>query len=242
MTVTTDKAQVVKYAATLTGVRDVALRGTADLSYWTDRLLAERLVPVDREGYADVTVMAVAGKFRGLAFRELSISVAARTIENGGGAGAFLVHAYNSSRLLALAERTLFSTPYYYARIHLETRPAQFRLVKDGSQQLAARRADEGAGQAPEPATNCENDFVGPIFLPGSPRRPNAGGLFFLARLVGHARTYVHRADRDTFDFEPAKSEPGLRDLVDSGFSPRAWSVREDAVHARSKTFRRRLG
>ena len=42
----------IQYAAQLEHVREVSLRGSADLAYWTERLRAENLVPVAERGRA----------------------------------------------------------------------------------------------------------------------------------------------------------------------------------------------
>ena len=87
------------YISTITDVREVALAGTADLAYWRERLRGEGLAPLDDDGRASLLLTAIESKFRGIPFRELSISVLLP------GGGAFLAHAFNSSRLLAFAER-----------------------------------------------------------------------------------------------------------------------------------------
>src|SRR2546423_13493164 len=42
----------IKWAAQLSHVREVSLRGGADLTYWKDRLASEGLLPLDRDGRA----------------------------------------------------------------------------------------------------------------------------------------------------------------------------------------------
>ncbi|RIK14702.1 MAG: hypothetical protein DCC51_15530, partial [Anaerolineae bacterium] len=103
------------YISTITGVREVALTGTADLASWSARLRAMNLVPYNDNGRASLLLTAIEARFRGIPFREMSISV---VVSDDGGAnvgGAYLAHAFNSSRLLAFAERAFFRTPYHLA-------------------------------------------------------------------------------------------------------------------------------
>ena len=49
----------IQWAAELANVREVSLRGTADLAFWTDRLKPEDLLPAER------TVVTDSGNFMG---------------------------------------------------------------------------------------------------------------------------------------------------------------------------------
>src|SRR5690606_28624144 len=97
----TQRIAPADYITTITDVREVALWATADLGYWRERLRDEDLLPFDDGGRAALLLTAIDSKFRGISFRELSISVLV-----GDGRSAFLAHAFSSSRLLAFAERT----------------------------------------------------------------------------------------------------------------------------------------
>jgi hypothetical protein len=48
----------IRWAATLPHVREVSLLGTADLAFWRDRLREEDLAPLDRDGKAQVMLIA----------------------------------------------------------------------------------------------------------------------------------------------------------------------------------------
>src|SRR5947207_14645228 len=103
----------VKWAADLAHVREVSLRGTADLAFWQDRLAKEELAPAADDGHAHLLIIAADLKFIGVRFREVSFSVLVeRRGEGTGSDAAFLVRAFNSCRFFAFSERVFFSTPY----------------------------------------------------------------------------------------------------------------------------------
>lgn len=215
------------YISTIAGVREVALTGTADLDYWRIRLEGEGLSPFEENGRASLLLTAIASKFRGIPFRELSISVRV-----GDGGEAFLVQAFNSSRLLAYAEQALFQTPYRLAQLTVdETIPARVEMAGGGRVLFSARMAGKTA-----PHREASPLYEGPIYLPG-------GRSVFYARLSGAARIYSFDAP-DTILIEPRANEDGLARLVESNFRGKEWLVRAGAIHARSKTYQknRRLG
>src|SRR5438128_643219 len=110
----------VKWAAELAHVREVSLLGTADLSYWTDRLLTENLLPAESDGQAQLLTVAADAKYMGVRFRELSFSILVSWSEEGVRQdAAYLARAFNSCGLFAFCERVLFSTPYYHADVRM---------------------------------------------------------------------------------------------------------------------------
>lgn len=215
------------YISTITGVREVALTGTADLAYWREQLRSVNLVPYDDGGRAAVLITAIDSKFRGIPFRELSISV---VVSDDGGAtagGAYLAHAFNSSRLLAFAERAFFRTPYHLAELTVDEQiPAQLGVLVGNRALINAQMGPKGA-----PARREDAVFDGPIYLPG-------GKDVFFARLSGAADIYLFDPG-DTVTFGPQSDVSIITQLTESGFTGTEWLVRSDAVHARSKTFKR---
>lgn len=211
--------QQVAYISTITDVREVALRGTAGLAYWRDCLQREELVPYDEDGRAVLLVTAIESKFRGIPFREMSVSVVLRD------GSAFLVHAFNSSRLLAFAERAFFQTPYHLARLDMDERLPAWMAVEGGAA-FSARM-----GNRSEPGEPADELFEGAIYLPG-------GRKMFHARLSGAGVRYPFAAD-DVLDLRPRPDTPVFTRLVESGFAGQAWLLRAGAVHTRSKTFAR---
>lgn len=210
------------YITTITDVREVALQAAADLAYWRERLRGENLTPFDDGGRAALLLTAIESKFRGILFRELSISVLV-----GDGRSAFLAHAFSSSRLLAFAERTLFRTPYQTAQIEMDERiPARMAATLNGTTVFSARMGPRNG-----PGEPADELFEGPIYLPG-------GRKVFYARLSGAGRRYPFGADDvdDMIDIRPTPAAPILAHLSASNCVGRAWFVRAGAVHARSNT------
>jgi hypothetical protein len=103
----------IRYVARIRGVIEASLAGQADLAFWRAALEPEGLVPFDAGGQAELLISATSLTWKGLRFRELVVNV---SVGSGGDeariGGFFLIHAFNSMALLALAERRLFKTPY----------------------------------------------------------------------------------------------------------------------------------
>ena len=218
------------FISAITGVREVALAATADLAYWRGKLRSEALVPYDDDGRASLLLTAIAAKFRGIPFRELSISV---LVSDDGGAtpaGAYLAHAYNSSRLLAFAERVFFQTPYHLAQLTMDERiPARMSVSRGERVLFSAQMSDKATPGREEDAL-----FDGPIYLPG-------GRQVFYARLSGRGQRYaLDAADQMTIQRSP--DDPIFGQLLDSDIKGKEWLVRAGAIHARSKTYRREGG
>lgn len=215
------------YISTITGVREVALTGTADLASWSARLRAMNLVPYNDNGRASLLLTAIEARFRGIPFREMSISV---VVSDDGGAnvgGAYLAHAFNSSRLLAFAERAFFRTPYHLAVLTAtEQLPARIGVSASGRVLFEGRM-----GTKITPVRREDPVFEGPIYLPG-------GGEVFYAHLSGSAEIYPFGSD-DSLTINPHPDAPILSQLVETGFAGSEWMVRSDAIHARSKTYKR---
>src|SRR5262245_50276605 len=110
------KSAPLRWAAEVAPVSEVTLLGSAELPFWRQQLRPAALSPTIKDGRAQLMISAVAAKFKGMPFRELSISVlVSRHAEGGTADGAFLIHAFNSSQLFACIERTFFHTPYFPA-------------------------------------------------------------------------------------------------------------------------------
>ena len=70
-------AKEPKTAATVPEVEEVSLVGRADLASWQERLAPYDLEPIERDGAAQVIIVASALRW-GVRFRELSLTIAAR--------------------------------------------------------------------------------------------------------------------------------------------------------------------
>jgi hypothetical protein len=224
----------IKYVAEVSPVREVSLRGVADVKPWREPLGAVRLEPAESDGRAVVMLSATDARFRGVRFREFSISVLARE-RDGGVEGWFLAHAFNSRRFFAWVERAWFSTPYYHARIAVDAGPPAAVEVgaDDGVLCIAMSREMQGR----EPSRRGPESWHGPIFLPPRPGQPHAAPKLFYARLEGDALAFPFAADRDEIMIMPSEKWPIFGQLAATNFQPIEWLLRPAAVHAKSRTY-----
>jgi hypothetical protein len=230
----------VKWAAELAHVREVSLLGTADLAFWNDRLRKEDLVPAERDGRARLLICAADSKYMGVRFRELSFSVLVSRPEGTWPDAAYLVRAFNSCRLFAFCERVFFSTPYHHGDVRVSAPlPASMHLVQDGNVVFAAEMGAGASGPGRAPAGCGEGRWEGPVFLPETRRRRGRQGNWFVARLRGYTRTYRFLPGTDTVAIRPSPDSAVFQALRDSHFIGEEWIVREDATHAKSKTYNR---
>lgn len=200
-------------AASLTGVREVSLLGRAKPALWRELLQPEGLTPLERDGRAQLMVVAAAARYKGIPFQEISFSVLVEPV------GAFLVQAFNSSRIFAWVERTFFSTPYARGRLTVE--PTVLRL--DSLFRAALR------GPLGDPV---EETWEGPIYLPGGTR-------VFHARLSGATSRGSFLPERDVLEIARSRRFPVFDLLLDSKFKPQEWILRPNASHTKSKTVAR---
>jgi hypothetical protein len=230
----------IKWAATLAHVREVSLSGMADLRFWTEWLRSEDLRPADYDGQAQLMIIAADAKYMGLRFQELSFSVGVQPQDRDSPRDAvYLVGAFNSRSFIACCERVLFSTPYEYGRVALSTAmPAAIEVASD---QRGVFSAAMNAGRATqrEPLRACDEGWDGAVYLPGKGRQKGRAGKLFFARLRGFTKVYPFVAGKDSLTIEPATQSPVLRAMRDSNYVAKEWVIREDAVHAKSKTYNR---
>ena len=224
------------WAAVVAPVREVTLLGTSELAFWQDRLRPAGLTPAAVEGRARIMLCAASARFKGIAFRELSLSVfVSRQADGAAADGAYLLHAFNSIRLFAWFERTLFATPYFPAKVQLRTElPVSICAVPTGQSPLSATM-----GPGPRnPVRSGEEGFNGPLFLP-SRRQETDGQQFFVARISGLTQVFAFDPACDTLALSPATAPDAFRWLLESGFQGYEWHVRAAGRHAKSKTYRR---
>jgi hypothetical protein len=231
----------VKWAAELAHVREVSLLGTADLAFWQERLLKEKLLPAESDGRAQLLITAADAKYMGVRFRELSVSVVvSRPQEGAWQDAAYLVRAFNSCRLFAFCERAFFSTPYYHGDVRVSASlPASVQLFKQGEVVFAAEMVADAPGLGREPSRCGEDCWEGPVFLPESRRRKGRQGKLFIARLRGHTQRYPFLPGSDSVAIKPSPDSEVLQALQGSHFVAKEWIVRADATHAKSKTYKR---
>ena len=240
MTCYDDKSTSIKYIAECSHVHDVSILGTADLPFWKHRLEAVNLVPAEREGKAEVLIIAASMKYMRIPFTEVSFSVRVSGEDTFYRNAVFLSHAFNSSRMFAFCERTLFVTPYYYARCRVSVSfPVLVEAVDRGETVFAPEMQGTDAELERQPLRSEEEYWEGPIFLPPGGGRNNRQGKFFFGRLTGFYRSYSFNQPKDTLTIRPRQHEGTLQALVDSHFVPKEWKVCDDATHSRSTSYKR---
>lgn len=218
---------LVKYIATVEGVRDITLIGTADYDYWTDQLEHEHLIPFKRNGCAEVWICAARLRWKGVRFSELSVSLRVG-IE---GDDVLLISAFNTSRLFTWFERRCFHTPYRRAVMDVDATSLRSFALHDGKD--VSIRAERLSG----PPVETRNDaWEGRIYLP-SIGRAKSGQRFFRASLSGTSSITPFQAATDSLVLHATPSHSIASQLIDSHFRGIEWRVRNDATHARSKTF-----
>jgi hypothetical protein len=224
-----------KYSVVVSGVDEVTLAGSADPAFWSERLKREGLVPCVKDGRAEVLITATDSKWMGVSFKELTISVSICLQEDGFEPdGLFLAQAYNTRRFFTFVERNFYQTPYDLGAIMIRSRPPF--AVEVGKRTPGYLRA-EMKDILPEVGSDDES-WEGPIFLPGAPAATTAKKQLFYARLAGLTRRYPFRPDEDPLLINPSPGYPVFQWLLDSNFAGAEWRVRNNATHARSRTYK----
>ena len=228
----------IKYVARLDWVREISLLGAADLEYWREALEDEDVMLADVDGRAQVLIIAAAAEYMGIGFHEVSISLVLEGFHGEKVPGAYLWQAFNSRRLFAFCERVLFRTPYAHAEVDLNCWPALIQISQRGNPIIRAENSAGHALQAREPQWMGEDGWSGPVLLPGGSRRDKKDGRLFFAKISGETRVYPFLPS-DGLVLKPAEGCDIGQRLLDSHFTGQHWIVREDASHAKSKTYRR---
>lgn len=228
----------IKYVAELAHVHEISLLGAADLEYWQDALKDENVTLADRDGRAQILIIAAASKYMGLRFQEVSFSLLIEAYQGTRFRGAYLWQAFNSQRFFAFCERTFFRTPYAHADVRVNCWPGLVQINQAGHPVFRAENPAGNTLQLREPFRAEEDGWDGPVLLPrGSRGRTNDGRLFF-AKVSGHTRVYPFLPS-DNLLLKPAQGCDITQRLIDSHFAVKEWIVREDAAHAKSKTYSR---
>ena len=223
----------IDYAAEIKHVKEVMLFGTANFAFWQNKLREENLSPYCIDGKAAILLSATELKYMGLKFRELICSVYTNDPQKADVPnGFFLVHAFNSSRLFAFSERTMFQTPYYHGQVEVNTKiPASFRLNDGHGVVLNAKMSGV------IPCSRREDQvWEGPIYLPKSIAKET--GAYFFAKLGGESQVFPFSPSMDTLELKASSNTPALQWLIDSNFTGTEWRIRQEAEHSKSKTYR----
>lgn len=231
-----------KWVAEITRVRDVSLLGAADLTYWKERLEKEELLPLEKDGRAQIMIIAAEARFKGVSFKELSFSILISARDTKVKQNyAYLIQAFNSRRLFAFCERAFFATPYELGDVRVAASfPASIQLANAGDLLFQAEM-HRGAAAAPQRSpTHCgEAGWEGAVFLPLNRRGDNPQRKQFFTRIRGYAKTYPFLHAIDSCSIRPRPGNAVLESLIASQFDGEEWIIREDATHAKSKTYKR---
>lgn len=223
------------YIATIKDVQEITLRGQADGAFWQQQLAAVDLRPIVREGLAEVSLSSIHGRFLGWPFHELVIVIAVEPQELEAPQGAlYLIHAFNSSRVLGWMERNLFQTPYYHAVIENAVEPPAKIQASIGGRALLDVTMTSGERT---PIGSQHEAWAGPIFLPS---RVTLSQQVFFADLSGTTQAYPFLPGEDRIEIQADKSTPVAGWLLESQFTGLQWQLRTSAIHARTKTMRRK--
>lgn len=221
--------RTIRYSAEIEHVQEVTLAGTADRDFWQQQLQPYGLRAYAPTGAAQLVISASALRWRGFRFRELIVSIAtcadARATEAD---SFFLAQGFSSSRLLAWAERRVFTTPYSWAETRLDVVRPQMETQLRGQVLFQARMGQQ------VPATRSDEAWRGRVFLPGVPAAPRR---FFYVALSGAQAICPFAANSDTFEIAPDVAAPMFQQLRASQFTPTEWRIRTDATHARSQCY-----
>ncbi|HEY8751318.1 MAG TPA: hypothetical protein VIM11_25265 [Tepidisphaeraceae bacterium] len=228
----------IKYAAILKHVQEVTLTGTADLDFWKNRLEPQNLLPAEHDGRARVMVIAAAGRFAGITFREVSFSILLSGADAGEN-GAYLLGAFNSVRFFAFCERAFFSTPYSFGAIQVSTvHPVSIQVMEGDDVVFQAKMPAIESATARVTSLQETGGWNGPVFLPPVGREKKSQRKFF-ARISGHTKSCPFFQPADLMTIRPSRTNDAPNLLIDSNFIPTQWAIREDATHAKSKTYKR---
>ncbi|HMV76452.1 MAG TPA: hypothetical protein PL048_21375 [Leptospiraceae bacterium] len=213
----------ISYAAEINGVKEIILRGKADLSFFQKKLSEYRLVPYSENGSADITISAVSLEWKKIKFQELTVSVTALTASQE--KVFFLPTAFNSNRFLAFSERFFFKTPYYSG--NLSSEPENF-IIKFSSFEETVLSASKKGGSP----VSVENESLNvKVFLPSKNKE-----RYFHAVLQGETETYPFEKE-DILEIRPIIEYPVFTWLIESGFKASEWKLRRNAFHAKSRTY-----
>jgi hypothetical protein len=223
-----------KFIATVKNVKEVALVASANLAFWREKLATGHLFPYNRNGKAELLMSANSFLYQGKKTNEFIVSLTVSKHPDGASMdGAFLLQAFNSSRLFAWIERTFFQTPYNSAAIRLENSiPAFFILSHKREQLIEANMVEIVQRSGKE-----DQLWEGPIFLPQPGDLHSKSLNFYNARLGGPTDIYPYNPDQNAFNLHFHPSYPFIQWLTDSDCKPLEWRIRNNAAHARSQTY-----
>jgi hypothetical protein len=117
--------------------------------------------------------------------------------------------------------------------------PASIQLVRNGEVPFRAEMQSDATAPNREPSRCGEGGWEGPVYLPDNGRAKDRRGKLFFARIRGYTQTYPFLHPKDSVTIGPSRDRDVFQALIDSGFVAKEWGVRQDATHAKSKTYHR---
>lgn len=224
----------VKFIAEIRNVKEVSLVADADLAFWQEQLSREGLFPYNCNGKAELIISATDITW-GLRTNELTIGLwicnhqAANSRD-----GLYLIQAFNSSRLFAWIERTFFHTPYIPGRIQVEDRGLAKLQLSDSQGVILNIHMTENIVSSHA----SDESWQGAIFLPRDRPHISRQSRFFVAKLGGYTQTYPYVPALNSLTIA-SRAQPVFQWLLESNMAGKEWRIRNNAIHARSKTFTR---
>jgi hypothetical protein len=214
------------YITIIEPVLEVTLICQGKVALWETFLANEGIMLPSDQDKVEIVLSAVEARYMGMKFRELSCSLRINETQ------VFLVHAFNSNYLFALAERTFFRTPYYHG--NLAVTPHHIRLMNQEKPLLEATLPKAVS------VTHCQEEAdEWQILLPSALRKQPTLPHYFNARLEGSTRYYAVLPDRPVL-FVGAGLPNSLKPLGESEIIVEKWLVRDRARHSKSQTFTRK--
>lgn len=226
----------IQYIATIRNVREVILLSSAASALWNSLPTPAGLNPILVSGRLSVMISATSARWMGLKFRELTISIACSQREAAETPhGYFLAQAFNSSALLAAMERRFFKTPYQKANIEIEADSnVTISLLEDEISLMASRKNLDRTG-----SVNSQEIWQGPIYLPQKGDQMRQSSQLFYACLGGFTQSFAFDHERDVMHIGQSRNQAIFQLLNESEFNAAEWRLRNDAIHARSRTYQR---
>lgn len=227
----------VKWAAKLDHVQEVSILGSADLGFWQQQLAGESLAPVNREGRAIVLIVSAEGRFLGVRFREVSVSVFVASEEV---TSYILVRAFSSCSVFAFCERLFFSTPYVGAQVGVVSEvPTAICVTSGGRSLFQASMQPTGTTATRMPTREFEEAPIARVYVPNRRNSARGHAKMFFAQIGGSTKVYPFLVGEDTLVIDPQENGDPFHRLVESAFVPETWMVRSNGSHAKSKTYLR---
>lgn len=211
----------IHYMTVIHPVLEVTLLGNADYAIWQPILQAEGFHPLHTTTIP-VIISGTQARYMGVTFRELSISLGIDDER------FLLIYAFNSNRFFAWTERNLFRTPYYHAKLVVNSHHI---AIHQGKNRLFEATLPTDA----QIVEQSDEDYQRVICLPKSLRKNANMPHYFHARLAGDTQHYVPHSAHISFVDETSNAI--LSRLSESQFEIADWSVRIQAHHSKSKTF-----